>query len=99
MRGSITRYRKKDGRVSWGYYYKSNGEQFTKSGFTTKDAAAEALRSAIAANGGAPISAPIRMDGGSLSLPDADTRVLNEYLRYWLDEHAAHRCAPTTMEL
>ena len=39
MKGTITKYRKQDGRVSWGYYLNVGKEQFTKSGFGTKDAA------------------------------------------------------------
>ena len=42
MKGTVTKCRKKDGRISWGYYYKAGGEQFTKGGFATKDAASEA---------------------------------------------------------
>jgi hypothetical protein len=43
MKGTITKYRKKDGRVSWGYYYKAEGRQFTESGFSTKFDASKAL--------------------------------------------------------
>jgi hypothetical protein len=47
MRGTITKYRKKDGRISWGYYYKTEGRQFTKSGFGTKFDAAKTLGAAL----------------------------------------------------
>jgi integrase len=95
MNGTITRYRKKGGRVSWGYYFKTGEGQFTKSGFVTKDAASDALRSAIAARGVAPISTPTTV---SETAPQTDTRTLADYLTYWLDEHAALRCQETTME-
>jgi integrase len=91
MKGTITKYRKKDGRVSWGYYYKADGAQFTKSGFTTKDEAANALQDAI--GGKAMPTADPSPEG-----PKGDTRTLSEYLAYWLDTHAALRCVPKTME-
>ena len=47
MNGTITRYRKKDGRISWGYYFKAEGRQYTKSGFGTKFDAAKALDAAL----------------------------------------------------
>jgi integrase len=96
MTGTITRYKRKDGNLSWGYYFKSEGRQFTKSGFKSKDEASEALRSAIKGTAGTP---PIAVQDGSRPLSSGDKRTLNEYLQYWLDEHAALRCAPTTMEL
>jgi integrase len=99
MKGTITRYRKKDGRVSWGYYYKAGEEQFTKSGYGTKDKAAEALEAAIAKEQGllpaGHVAQPDTSPGGS----KGDKRTLAEYLAYWLDTHAALRCAPTTMQL
>lgn len=86
MKGSITKYRKKDGRVSWGYYYKVEGKQFTKSGYSTKLDASNALDQAL----------------GILQHSDGtrkgDTRTLAEYLPYWLDGHAALRCQPKTLE-
>jgi integrase len=97
VKGTITKYRKKDGRVSWGYYYKAGEEQFTKSGFATKDAAVDARDFAIREAQGLP---PV----GHAARPDAsperkgDTRTLREYLTYWLETHAALRCTPKTME-
>src|SRR5215472_14910695 len=83
----------------WGYYYKTQGRQFTRSGFGTRDAAADALRIAIAKEKG--ISAGTHMARTDTLPGDSkgDARTLKEYLAYWLDEHAAPRCAPTTMEL
>ena len=48
MKGSITKYRKTDGRISWGYYCKIQGRQYTKSGFPTKFDASKALGAALA---------------------------------------------------
>ena len=48
MKGSITKYRKTDGRISWGYYYKVEGRQHTKSGFPTKFDASKELGVALA---------------------------------------------------
>jgi integrase len=96
VKGSITKYRKKDGRLSWGYYYKIGDDQFTKSGFATKDAAGDALQSAIAKATGTSVA--IHADPSPQS-SKGDTRTVARYLDYWLDEHAALRCAPTTMEL
>jgi integrase len=87
MKGSITKYRKKDGRVSWGYYYKAEGKQFTKSGFPTRFDAGKALDAALG---------NVQDDNG-VARP-GDTRTLAEYFPYWLGNHAALRCAPTTME-
>jgi hypothetical protein len=87
MNGSITKYRKKDGRVSWGYYYKAEGRQFTKSGFSTKYDAAKALDAAL---GNHQDEEGVARKG--------DTRTLAEYLPYWLERHAALRCQPKTLE-
>jgi integrase len=95
MNGTITRYRKKDGRVSWGYYFKADRKQYTKAGFDTKDAASTALRSAIGGKVEAPINTSATSDESETR---ADTRTLTDYLRYWLDEHATLRCQETTMD-
>lgn len=87
MKGSITKYRKRDGRVSWGFYFKAEGRQFTKSGYSTKDEASKALDAAIG-NHREPDGSPRK----------GDTRTLAEYLPYWLDNHAALRCQPKTFE-
>jgi integrase len=100
MTGTITKYRykkRKKGRssVSYGYYFKAAGQQFTKSGFPSKEAAQEALRSAIAAKADTVACTPAPPGEET---PRADTRTLADYLAYWLDEHAALRCQETTME-
>jgi integrase len=87
MKGTITKYRKTDGRISWGYYYKVEGRQYTKSGFPTKFDASKALGAALA-----------KHQDQDTSPRQGDTRTLAEYLRYWLDNHAALRCEPKTLE-
>jgi integrase len=96
MKGTLTKYRKKDGRVSWGYYFKTTAGQFTKSGYGTRDAAAEALANAIGGeiqprNG--CIDAAI-----SSSATKREARTLSEYLADWLNSQVEPRCAPKTME-
>jgi integrase len=98
MNGSITRYRKKDGRISWGYYYKTEGRQYTKSGFSTKDAANDALRRAIAKERGIPPATHIPMPDNSPATSKGDARRVSQYLEYWLDAHASLRCSLKTME-
>jgi integrase len=98
MKGTITKYRKRDGRVSWGYYYKSEGRQFTKSGFPTKDAATDALQGAIAKEKGLPPTSHIPTPDTSSGASRGDTRTMRDYLDYWLDMHAALRCSAKTME-
>jgi integrase len=89
MNGTITRYRKKDGRISWGFYYKAGEEQFTKSGFGTRDEARRALDKALgrdtAVLSGTPQSA-------------TDQRTVAVYLSHWMNNHATLRCTPATME-
>ena len=33
VKGTVTKYRKTDGRISWGYCYRAEGRHYTKSGF------------------------------------------------------------------
>ncbi len=87
MKETITKYRKTDGRLSWGYQYRREGRQFTKSGFPTKFDACKALGGALA-----------RHQMHEASPQQWDTRNLAEYIRYWLDNHAALRCGPKTLE-
>jgi integrase len=101
MTGTITKYRKKDGRVSWGYYHRGDdGKQFTKSGFDTKDEAVKALRTTMRAAESLPPEPPVTHvpPPDTSSEAKGDTRTLSDYLAYWLDEHAASRCELTTME-
>jgi integrase len=90
MNGSITKYRKRDGRISWGWYFKANGEQITKSGYATKDDARAALDKCLAKD---VVASP-----GTAPQTRSDQRTLAVYLQYWLDSHAALRCTPATME-
>lgn len=78
MNGTIAKYRKKDGRISWGYHYKAEGRQFSKSGFTTKFEASKALGVALGRH----------QDANGIAR-NGDTRALAEYLDYWLDNQAA----------
>jgi integrase len=97
MTGTITRYRRKDRTISWGYYFKVDNAQFTKSGFDSKDEAREACQRAIReAQGLPPVGHEAKPDTSPAS--KGDKRTLSEYLPYWLDTHAALRCAPKTME-
>lgn len=100
MRGTITKYRKRDGRVSWGYYFKSGDDQFTKSGFATKDDAGDALNAAIAKYEGRTPTASQWSDIPAPRTTEAkwDRRTVKEYLAYWNAEHAAVRCSPKTLE-
>jgi integrase len=90
VNGSITKYRKRDGRISWGWYFKANGEQITKSGYATKDVARAALDRALAKD--------IVASAGTAPQARNDQRTLAVYLQHWLDSHAALRCTPATME-
>jgi integrase len=87
MKGTITKYRKKDGRLTWGYYYKIGAKQFTKTIFATKFDASKALDAALGNHQDA--------DGVPRK---GDTRTLAEYLPYWLERHAKLRCQPKTLE-
>ena len=102
-KGSITKYRKKDGRVSWGYWFRGkDGGQITKSGFDTRSAAVDARdahRDSVFEISRSQPSGPATVTGTMEPAPKGDTRTLSEYLDYWVREHAALRCAPATMEL
>lgn len=92
MNGTITKRPQKSGSVSWGYSFfagrDANGKrlQITKSGFSTKREASEALRSAIAertaAAGGVPQELP----------------TFAEFFKRWMTEYAGRRCSPTTAQ-
>jgi hypothetical protein len=63
MIGTITRYRRRKRRkhgttVTYGYYFKAGGKQFSKGGFETKEAAQEALKAAIATQTDTPVPTP-----------------------------------------
>jgi len=87
LNGTITKYRKKDGRISWRYRFKAKGRQFSESGFATKFEASKALGAALRS----------QQDASGVARK-GDTRTLAEYLDYWLENHAALRCQPKTLE-
>jgi integrase len=100
MKGTLTKYRKSDGRISWGYYFKADGRQITKQGFATREVAANALGAAIAQHQNKNWIPPSTGQEATGRQPASrgDTRTLKEYLPYWLTTHAATRCAPKTLE-
>src|SRR4051812_23971372 len=87
LNGRITKYHKKDGRISWGYRYTTESRLFSKSGFATKFEASKALGAALGRH----------QDENGVPR-NGDTRTLAQYVTYWLDDHAALRCQPKTIE-
>ena len=85
MNGMNTKHLKIDGRISWEYHYKAEGLQLSKSAFVTNLEASKALGAA-------------RHQQAKGTKHRDDTRTLAEYLVYWLDNHAALRCQPKTLE-
>jgi integrase len=94
MNGTISKRPLKSGEVRWAYSFfagwiEKDGvrvrDQRTKSGFPSKRAAADALRTAIAETSKAPES-------------PAKSPRFESFFLHWIDEHAAHRCAPKTLE-
>jgi integrase len=85
LNGTNTKHLKNEGRISREYHYKAEGPQFSQSGFVTKFEAPKALGAA----GHQQANGTAHRD---------DTRTLAEYLDYWLDNHAALRCQPKTLE-
>jgi hypothetical protein len=85
LNGTHTKHPKNDGRIWWEYhYYKAEGLQFSKPGFVTEFEASKA-------------GAARHQQANGTAHWD-DTRTLAEYLDYWLDNHAALRCQPKTLE-
>jgi integrase len=87
LNGTMTKYRQKDSRISWGYHCKTEGRKVSKSGFATKFEGSKALGAALGRH---------QDDNGVAR--KGDTRTLAEYLDYWLDNHATLRCQPKTLE-
>ena len=85
MNGTNTKHLKNGGRISCEYHYKAESLQFRESGFVTKFEASKALGAAK------------DQQANGIAHRD-DTRTLAEYLKYWLDNHAALRCQPKTLE-
>lgn len=92
MRAAITDHEKNHGRIiqrrgilgtiTWEYMFREE----KKTGFTSRTAAEEALRASVQRHAAAELI-PVEVDP-----------LFPEYIRYWLTEHAARRCAPKTME-
>ena len=80
--GKVTQHRGILGRITWGYVF---GED-KKNGFESQVAAEAALLAAVDRRAAAE-SVPAEVDP-----------TFTEYVRYWLTEHAARRCAPKTLE-
>jgi hypothetical protein len=90
MTGTVTKYRLKNGRTSWGYMLdvgkdpKGKRRQQTKQGCTTKREAEDALREKIAELKKRP--------GGR------DPRTFSELFDAWIREHCHRYCEATTTE-
>jgi integrase len=90
MTGSITKHVQKNGRISWGYYFRAgkdaNGKwiQETKQGFAKKGEAEEALRQAI--------------EGAKAEPAARDPRCFAEFFDAWIREYAERKCEPKTTE-
>jgi integrase len=93
MNGTITKRKRSDGRIAWGYVFDAGNDgtgkriQFTKSGFETKREAQDALRTAIGEteairNAPAPIEVP----------------TFAVFFERWMQQHASRRCSAKTLE-
>jgi integrase len=87
--GTITKYRQKNGKYSWGYVFDAGAagktrNQKTKQGFSTKKAAEDALRAAIVNHQSAPQS--------------RDPRTFSDFFKVWITEHAERHCEPKTVD-
>ncbi len=91
MQGTITKHSRKDGKISWGYYFRGgrqeNGKwkQVTKSGFKSKREAQDDLRIGLAQHAAGAVAV-------------RDPRTFSEFFDYWMKEYAGHRCSPKTIE-
>lgn len=97
MNGTITKRLRKNGRPSWGYVFDAgrdetgNRIQPTKSGFSTKAEAAEALRYAIR-------DAIARADAQRNPAPVPIFPTFSEFMQTWIDQRAARKCEKKTLE-
>jgi integrase len=93
MTGTITKRALKGGRFSWGYVFDAGHDargkriQVTKTGFSTKREAGDALRAAISK---AELQAQKRV---TPAIP-----TFAEFFARWMEEHASRRCSPKTLE-
>ena len=89
--GSITKRKLSSGKLSWGFSFFAGRDeegkriQVTRSGFSTRKAAATALAAAVE-----------RHQQGLAVVRDG--RSFGDFLRGWLDNHAARRVSPRTLE-
>src|SRR5947209_258957 len=89
MTGTITKYKLKNRKTSWGYYFlagrAANGKriQVKQQGFETKRDAEDALRRAVEAS--------------SRELRPNDSRTFTAVFDHWLDDHACRRCERKTV--
>ncbi len=94
MNGTISKRPLKSGEVRWAYSFfagwiETDGvrvrDQRTKSGYTTKREAEDALRTAIAETSKAPEAS-------------AKSPKFESFFLHWIDEHASRRCQRKTIE-
>ncbi|MGC2660238.1 MAG: tyrosine-type recombinase/integrase [Bryobacteraceae bacterium] len=94
MNGSVTKYKQKNGRTSWGYHFRpskdANGKwiRVAKQGFETKREAEECLADAIAAY----------RKGHLPKAPHAAEETFAEFFEVWMKEYAQRHCSPKTAE-
>ena len=115
MNGTITRRaRKGSTKPSWGYVFDAGTiedgkrKQVTKSGFTTKKEAEDALRKAIGEVeekqrragelSAEELAEAIAEFKAKRAAPVREQRTFGEFFDRWMKEHAARRCSPKTLE-
>src|SRR5947209_561988 len=92
MKGSTTKYRQKNNRISWGYHFRpakdANGKwiRVCKQGFETRREAEVELESAIKQY---KAGIPIKASAGE---------TFAEFFTFWLKEYAKRHCQPKTVE-
>lgn len=88
MTGTITKHKKRDGRISWGYVFDLEKDvkrrQVTKKGFQTKAEASDALRKAITSR--------------DHIARELDPRTFSEFFDAWIREHCERHLERTTVE-
>lgn len=95
MTGSITKHKQKNGRISWGYYFRpckdADGKwiQVKKQGFASKGGADDALRDAINAYKEKP---------PAIAEPKVEPKTFGDYFNEWIEQHCRRDCEATTVE-
>ena len=93
MTGSITKHKQKNGKISWGYFFRAGKRpdgkwnQVTKQGYETKAEADEALREAIT-----------KFETGGAAAVVTDPRTFGEFFDTWIKEHCERNCEASTTE-